>query len=155
MGWWLLHASFTETLSRNFYLQDNANPTTSTYLDLCAVHNDHNMSQFLSRVSRNCELLPRDIAAHTVAKDGRSWAEECAQWKVCTGIPLGHLANTWLGSRLTALGDVDIWLIFIKEFQRCHSIGDVHDWVTNRPLVELLVRPSLLWSTIMRDLLLL
>ena len=65
------------------------------------------------------------------------------------------LGNTWLGSRLIALGDVDDWPIFINKFHRCDSIGEVHDWVTNRPLVELLLRPSLLWSTIMRDLLLL
>ena len=77
------------------------------------------------------------------------------QWKVCTGMPLDRLGNTWLGSRLTALGDADIWPIFINKFHRGDSIGDVHDWVTNRPLLELLVCPSLLWSTIMRDLLLL
>ena len=70
-------------------------------------------------------------------------------------MPLDRLGDTWLGSLLTALGDVDIWPIFINKFNRCDSIGDVHDWVTDRPLVELLVHPSLLWSTIMRDPLLL
>ena len=86
------------------------------------------MSQFLSRVSRNCELPPWDIAAHTVAKDGRSRVEECVQWKVCTGMPLDRLGNT-LGPQLTALGDVEIWPIFRNTYHRCDSICEVHGWV--------------------------
>ena len=72
----------------------------------------------------------------------------CVQWKLCTRIALDRLGNTWLGSRLTALGDLDIWPTFINKFHRCDSIDDVHDWMTNHPLVYLLVRPSLLWFTI-------
>jgi len=35
-----------------------------------------------------------------------------------------------LVSRLTARGDVDIWVFLIKKFHICDSIGDVHDSIT-------------------------
>ena len=60
-----------------------------------------------------------------------------------------------LVSRLTARGDVDIWVILIKNIHRCDCIGDVHNSITYCLLVDPLVHPSLLWSTSTGDLLLL
>jgi len=57
--------------------------------------------------------------------------------------------------RLTARGDVDIWVILIKKIHICDSIGDVHDSITCCLLVDPLAHPSLLWSTSTGDLLLL
>ena len=56
-----------------------------------------------------------------------------------------------LVSRLTARGDVDIWVILIHRYD---YIGDVHDSITYCLLVDPFVHPSLLWSTSTGDLLL-
>jgi len=47
-----------------------------------------------------------------------------------------------LVSRLTARGDVDIWVILRKKIHICDSIGDVHDSTTYCLLVDALVYPS-------------
>ena len=163
MGGWLLHVSFTQKPVPRCL------PTGKPErfdVDLSSSLHRPQQPQYEPRQVLSTELRATatrwgfctDIAAHTIAKDGRARVEGCVQWKVCTGMPLDRLGNTWLGSRLATLGDLNIWPIlpiFINKFHRCHSIGDVRDWVTNRPLVELLVRPSLLWSIITKDLLLL
>ena len=60
-----------------------------------------------------------------------------------------------LVSRLTAPGDVDIWVILIKKFHIGDSVGDVHDSITYCLHVDPRVYPSLMWSTSTGDLLLL
>ena len=99
MGRWLLHASFTEELVPKF-LRERYNIALSWSPHL-PQQPQHEPEQFLSRVFM--ELQPTstthwgfcmEIAAH---KDGQAQVEECMQWKVCTGMPLDCLGNTWLG----------------------------------------------------------
>ena len=122
--WRLLRArtSFTENPVPDVHRQNNANATTSIYPSRCTLHNNHNMNKSSSgpRFPLNCELLPRVGCS--------AWIYQRIAWP---GIGPGRgtraiesvhrrtlrlLEGYVLVSRLTAPGDVDIWVILIKRF---------------------------------------